>query len=374
LRKKSYNMASTALVESLGVGQDQYTLLQYFEADAMSVAGVAFDKDMALHMNLFSVLAYLNADEAVATASAAFGIDMSERMSFYSELGAQCTLVQVGDDVLVCAMRGTEFPDASSLFSAQFFVDWYSNLDCKLVEVDGFAGVDGRVHHGWANAVAALLNAGARKRIATFASGGAGRRVFLTGHSQGAALAMLTGAMLLGSQGDDAVRTAITSIYGIGSPKVGDQTFVDELNGLLGDRVGAFRITNHGDPVPYFPPFDGYVLGPGQHHVLRDRMPTSYGVIDHDKTDAYLDDPALPLSATLDALTFWQKLWFFKSFASWYGRKELSAPLTLIIGDHLPGGLFLANASLPAPFGGVTFRGGGPGYLVTLWGRRKPRN
>jgi triacylglycerol lipase len=83
---------------------------------------------------------------------------------------------------------------------------------------------------------------------APFQSGG---RLFVTGHSLGAGLAVLAAFRLRATITADAV-------YTFGLPRVGGTSFGDTYEPILGPRT--FRLVNGDDPVPSFPPsFLGYL-------------------------------------------------------------------------------------------------------------------
>ena len=94
--------------------------------------------------------------------------------------------------------------------------------------------------------------------------------VFLVGHSLGAALATLTAARCL----QDHTIPSPAALYTIGSPRVGDATFVASLAGLHHSRI-----VNDEDIVPRVPPvlprdplhlFPVYQHGGELHHVRHD--------------------------------------------------------------------------------------------------------
>ncbi|MEM6426632.1 MAG: lipase family protein, partial [Cyanobacteria bacterium P01_D01_bin.128] len=69
--------------------------------------------------------------------------------------------------------------------------------------------------------------------------------LWITGHSLGGALAALSAASLQ-SQGFQ-----VSGLYTFGQPRVGDWTFVNAMNELLGDR--SYRFVNNNDVVPLIP-------------------------------------------------------------------------------------------------------------------------
>jgi predicted lipase len=86
--------------------------------------------------------------------------------------------------------------------------------------------------------------------------------VVLTGHSLGAALALLDSVYLpLHLPPDTRVRT-----IGYGMPRVGNRAFADYVD--ASDSGGLTRVTNKRDPVPIVPGrFLGYVHPSGEVHI-----------------------------------------------------------------------------------------------------------
>jgi triacylglycerol lipase len=86
---------------------------------------------------------------------------------------------------------------------------------------------------------------------------GPGRKLFIAGHSLGAALATLAAPDVVSMKG---VKAA--TVYTFGSPRVGDRTFADDYNSLFRER--SFRIANSSDIVvamPFPVPFLGFLGG-----------------------------------------------------------------------------------------------------------------
>lgn len=76
-------------------------------------------------------------------------------------------------------------------------------------------------------------------------------RLYVTGHSLGAAMAVLAAAKLAAHDDPD-VRGLMHSVYTFGQPAVGNQAFVDECEASFGDRI--YRHVYAYDVVPRLPP------------------------------------------------------------------------------------------------------------------------
>jgi triacylglycerol lipase len=138
------------------------------------------------------------------------------------------------DSILVVAFRGTEPIKAD---------DWLSDINYYRRELA--AGVPGRVHGGFANALGEIA-AALTDAVAELAAGEESR-VFITGHSLGGALAVLAGALLHFVSG-----RRIAGVFTYGQPRVGDPDFSAAFDRALGPVT--FRYVNDLDVVPHIPP------------------------------------------------------------------------------------------------------------------------
>jgi len=102
--------------------------------------------------------------------------------------------------------------------------------------------VFGKVHEGFKGAADSLWP-DVKVRVGEVA---AGKRLWITGHSLGAAMAVIVAARFVADGRD------IEGVYPLGQPRVGDATFVKAFDEKLPNR--CFRIVNHIDPVPRVPP------------------------------------------------------------------------------------------------------------------------
>ncbi len=157
---------------------------------------------------------------------------------FFTGHSTQC-YVAANQRFAMVAFRGTECgfnqgPEAMAQFMADLGVD----VDVRWVDVQG----GGKIHRGFHDALneiwhdlAACLNALSERDCP----------VWLTGHSLGGALAVLTAARYETVQG----------IYTFGAPRVGNSPFSAQFP----DQV--HRFVNNNDLVPHLPPFPYADLG-----------------------------------------------------------------------------------------------------------------
>ena len=114
-------------------------------------------------------------------------------------------------------------------------------VDLRLLKTDAFGG-RGRVHSGFQKALNSVWD---EVQAATDALG-AGKKLFISGHSLGAALAQLAAHRLaLGGY-------PVTGVYVYGSPRVGNRDFKATYDELLMDKT--FLHINDGDIVTRVPP------------------------------------------------------------------------------------------------------------------------
>ncbi len=153
--------------------------------------------------------------------------------------------------------------------------NWLTDAVVRLVERSEY---DGRVHLGFSSVLKRTW-----KKVEASLEGIEGRPLFLTGHSMGGALAMLTACRLA-----KADRPPIAT-YTFGSPRVGDLRFCERYD------LPTYRVVNRLDIVPEMPiasmkkllhekPKFSKVLH-GKLKQIADRAPC-YG---HVKTFVYID-------------------------------------------------------------------------------------
>ena len=135
------------------------------------------------------------------------------------------------NDLIVISFRGTE---------ADEIKDWLIDLDAEMVD-----GPTGKVHQGFHDAVSSIWE----ELVAALGQlQHHDKTLWITGHSLGGAVALLSSARLLKEE----VVTSISGIYTFGQPRTGDQEFASWLDGIMKTRT--FRLVNNNDIVPHLPP------------------------------------------------------------------------------------------------------------------------
>lgn len=142
--------------------------------------------------------------------------------------GSMFACVASNKNAVVVAFRGTD--DA---------IDWLTNFDILFVRL----GV-GYVHRGFHQATAAMVS---RAVNAAKAQGAANKRIWITGHSLGGAMALLFAYDCLQTTALD-----ITGLITFGQPMVVDGKLAAYLNAALNGRY--LRFVNGGDSVPRMVP------------------------------------------------------------------------------------------------------------------------
>lgn len=179
----------------------------------------AFNRANALYLAHAADVAYIRApaDEARAR----LGL---KTIAFRSRVTRLRGFLGVCDTHAVLAFRGS---DPVTL------PNWITDAVVKLVAHDEY---DGRVHHGFSSVLKRTWG-----RVEKILDEARDKPLFLTGHSMGGALAVLT-ACRLAKLGRPPV-----AIYTYGSPRVGDRAFCAAY------RLPTYRIVNGLDLVPEIP-------------------------------------------------------------------------------------------------------------------------
>jgi triacylglycerol lipase len=140
------------------------------------------------------------------------------------------------DEKVIVVFRGTDLPKAKTTAAlAESALDWIGNLDVRLERWTSL-DKDAHAHAGFLSAASGVF-AQIKSRVAALTAGGQ-RKLWLTGHSLGGALATLCAHMFAKVQG----------VYVFGSPRVGDAAFAAHYARPL------WRFNNHSDVVVTVPP------------------------------------------------------------------------------------------------------------------------
>ncbi len=153
-----------------------------------------------------------------------------EGFRFFEGKGTEC-MVSWNDSAVIAAFRGTELKSRSALHEIK------TDLNTLPVEFED----GGKVHKGFLSGLNEIWSGkeGLEVFLQTLVREDKRRPLWICGHSLGGALAILTLARFPDAFG----------AYVYGSPRVGDQEFVDLLEGRP-----LWRVEHGRDPVPMVPP------------------------------------------------------------------------------------------------------------------------
>ena len=178
-------------------------------------------------------------------------------VEMFAGKSTQC-FVASNDRFAIVAFRGSEARlRASDKDPRHVITDWLADLDFLPEPWDH----GGNVHRGFKNALQEVWPE-LESHIAKLQKNN--RKIWITGHSLGAALATLAADRYGNVQG----------IYTYGSPRVGDEEFEKDFN------VNAYRFANNRDIVTKVPPASMYC------HVGELKYIDSDGII-HDNTNRW---------------------------------------------------------------------------------------
>jgi len=222
----------------------------------------SFSRANALYLAHASDVAYCRTPAAAARQR--LGL---EATAFHDKITRTRGFLGVCDTHAVLAFRGT---DPVTL------PNWLTDVVVKLVECGEYGG---RVHHGFSSVLRRTWG-----KVETILDEVQDKPLFLTGHSMGGALAVLTGCRLA-KMGRPPV-----AIYTFGAPRVGDRKF------CAGYRLPTYRIVNGLDLVPEMPLASMKRLLPAQSRLANDkilgqlkRMAGRVPCYGHVKTLVYID-------------------------------------------------------------------------------------
>ena len=179
----------------------------------------SFNRDNALYLAHASDVAYIRSPRVAAKER--LGLESS---AFLNRVTRTRGFLGVCETHAVLSFRGSDPLNIQT---------WVTDAVVKLVESSEY---DGRVHHGFSSALRRTW-----KKIEAILEEVRGKPLFLTGHSMGGALAVLT-ACRLAKMGRPPV-----AIYTFGSPRVGDVHFCANYS------IPTYRVVNRLDLVPEMP-------------------------------------------------------------------------------------------------------------------------
>jgi len=190
------------------------------------------------------------------------------------------------DESIVVAHEGTDSKNILSIINDAKF----GLVDLNATRFPSTAGQGIKVHSGFQETferTADGLLAGVMKGLADTGV----KKVVVTGHSLGAAVATMTGAFIKTSV-DPSISV---SVNGFGLPRGGNQAWAD----FLDKQVGVTFMTNQNDPVPTVPPRAlGFVRPSGEIHVVDDTQQNFESCPGQDNTNCATGNSLLSASVS----------------------------------------------------------------------------
>jgi len=144
-------------------------------------------------------------------------------------------IVAEGHGATIVAFAGTD-----PLVPANWLTDFNVGIDLGI----NTGVTPGPVHRGFETALDAVW-----EQVAQVLAGRGERPVLMTGHSMGAALAVIAADRALA---DETVNVRATAVYAFGMPRVGDEDFSVRYNDTLG--ATTYRLVHGDDIVATVPP------------------------------------------------------------------------------------------------------------------------
>ncbi|TAG06588.1 MAG: lipase family protein [Cytophagia bacterium] len=184
-----------------------------------------FEVKNAIFLAKLSELAYL--DELQIKTKLQLDQDDTTKTAFiHANLNGFDTevVIMAEESAIIVVFRGTEINSIE---------DWISNIDNRMFPI-----FMGNVHQGFWEALGQVWEK-VNEKLAEFRD--KNQPIWLTGHSQGGALAMLA-ARVFKEQNID-----IQGVYTFGQPRTGDMLFASNYDAFLQDKT--FRIYNDGDSI-----------------------------------------------------------------------------------------------------------------------------
>jgi triacylglycerol lipase len=189
-------------------------------------------------------------------------------LKFFSKVSTQCFIAS-NNQFAIVAFRGSEGWKLNETFDPRrALADWTTDFDIRLA--DWYRG--GRVHRGFRDALEEVWPE-IFPHMEKLADSGC--KIWVTGHSLGAALAILAADRFRDVQG----------VYSFGSPRVGDRKFQENF------QLQAYRVVNGDDLVSRVPP-PGIYRHVGELKIIDRKGSIHDGFTAKEEDIAFCSDPS----------------------------------------------------------------------------------
>jgi hypothetical protein len=203
-------------------------------------------------------------------AEAGFGDSPGHAHQAAGRYGIDAFLYEETAEAAILAFRGT-LPlrlSAEPARVGRVLGDWLNNVRSSLVDGSPY-GLPGYVHDGYADSLENLWNSphGLSRLLGRIAEATAsGKRLLVTGHSKGGALALLAALRLARTREPGLMPAGVVTF---GAPRAGNAAFAEAFGQAF--PTAAWRYEFQDDPVPHLPPSESawFALREAFDHVLR---------------------------------------------------------------------------------------------------------
>ena len=217
--------------------------MNYFNRFRPLVAKKAYDEQNALSLAVACHLAYLENKTQMKATIEGWGMTFVDFIKVRKgrDIDTQCFIMSDEDNIVV-VFRGSDSKE-----------DWFANFQASQ-DPGPLKGTG--AHEGFQDALYPAVIALTRHVDAH----GAGKRIWISGHSLGGALCSLYAGMLIEN------KMSVYGVYTFASPRPGSGQYERKLNKLV--TGPHYRVVNDGDVVPHLPP-EPFFSHPGKRIILR---------------------------------------------------------------------------------------------------------
>lgn len=223
---------------TLRMPNTSHSYFQNWQAHPFKHDANAFELVNAWWLMEASLLAYTDFDFIAATFETT-GLTAAGFVVEFIEQGHTQCFVAHNEEFILVAFRGSQIDKTRD--SA---LDWAADFKFPLVP----ERLGGRVHHGFKDALDSIWDSVKCYVVRNRAQDGIERKVWITGHSLGAALATLAADRAIANAG-----LVVQGLYTFGSPRVGDDDFKTAFCSA-GINQRTFRFVNNRDIIARLPP------------------------------------------------------------------------------------------------------------------------
>lgn len=167
------------------------------------------------------------------------------------------------DNFILIVMRGSEFDSQHGLTATVADIITDASMFNPVYGGQLFGGNKMKLHPGFAHATAAILGK-IKNHIDLLQNHNKDKPIFVTGHSLGGAISLLTGYNLFKSG------YPVRAVYAHAAPRIGNMEFRNHYLNTRTNDFKVYRTIRERDIVPFFPPISRYyVNNPGELRLIK---------------------------------------------------------------------------------------------------------